>query len=349
MRTALVAGAGGAASKRLIETLLADPGWSVVALSRTARPDGGRLTWLAADLFDRTACARALPPYGGITHVFYTARAKHGETGVESVEDNVTMLRNMLDAIEPVASGLDHVHLVQGTKYYGMHLGPFRTPAREDDLRPDFPNFYYDQQGLLAERSRGRRWAWSASRPTFIYDFAPERARNGAVVIGAYAAICRELGEPFDFFGSEAAFNAFRDFTDASLLAHAMRHIAVTPACRDQAFNVVNGDTKRWRDLWPTLAAQCGVAPGAVRPIRFVDWIADKNPVWSRIVERHGLIPTPLHDVADWAFADFHWSQGYDVVSDQGKLRAAGFAETVDSEKMLLDQLHAYREAKILP
>src|ERR1051325_4969931 len=32
----------------------------------------------------------------------------------------------------------------------------------------------------------------SYPRPTFIYDFAPERARNAVAVIGAYAALCRE-------------------------------------------------------------------------------------------------------------------------------------------------------------
>ena len=184
-KTALVAGAGGAASKRLIEVLLADPEWSVIGLARTPRHNAGRLTWVAADLFDRDACAQALAGHAGVTHVFYTARAKHGETGVESIEDNVAMLRNLLDAIEPAAAGLVHVHLVQGTKYYGMHLGPFRPPAREDDPRPDFSNFYYDQQDLLVERQRGRDWSWSASRPTFIYDFAPERARNAVTVIGA--------------------------------------------------------------------------------------------------------------------------------------------------------------------
>ena len=349
MKTALVAGAGGAASKRLIEVLLADPDWSVVALARTPHASAGRLTWVSADLFDAAACARALAAHYSVTHVFYTARAKHGETGVESVPDNVAMLRNVLDAIEPIAAGLEHVHLVQGTKYYGMHLGPFRTPAREDDVRLDFPNFYYDQQDLLAERQRGRDWAWSASRPTFIYDFAPERARNGIAVVGAYAAICRELGEPFDFFGSEAAFSAVRDFTDASLLARAMAFIATAPACRNEAYNVANGDMRRWRDLWPALAAHCGVVPGAVRPFKFTDWIADKRPVWDAIVRRHGLVPAPLDDVADWAFADFHWSQGYDVVSDPTKLREAGFPETIDSEKMMLGHLQAYREAEILP
>jgi nucleoside-diphosphate-sugar epimerase len=349
MKVALIAGAGGAASKRLIEVLLADSDWSVVALARTPRKSADRLTWVAADLFDREACARALFGVRGITHIFYTARAKHGETGVESVLDNVTMLRNMLDAVEPVASGLEHAHLVQGTKYYGMHLGPFRTPAREDDARPAFPNFYYDQQDLLAERARGKAWAWSASRPTFIYDFAPERARNGVAVIGAYAALCRELGVPFDFPGSAAAFDAQRDLTDASLLARAMKFMAVTPSCRNEAFNVTNGDVVSWRAWWPRVAAFSGLAAGVVRPFSLHEWSRDKQAVWDRIVAKYNLAPTSLDEVADWPFADFHWAQGYDVVSSSEKLRRAGFPETIDSGEMLLAHLQRYRDAKILP
>src|SRR6266478_4191183 len=115
-KIALVAGAGGAASKRLIEVLLADPDWCALALARRARPSRNRLTAISVDLLDRGACARALAGHRDVTHVFYTARAKHGETGAESIEENVAMLRNVLDAVEPVARGLEHVHLVQGTK-----------------------------------------------------------------------------------------------------------------------------------------------------------------------------------------------------------------------------------------
>src|SRR5690242_18893744 len=102
MKVALIAGAGGAASKRLIEVLLADSEWSVVALARTPRKSTHQIAWVAADLFDREACARALFGARGITHIFYTSRAKHGETGVESVPDNLAMLRNVLEAVEPV-------------------------------------------------------------------------------------------------------------------------------------------------------------------------------------------------------------------------------------------------------
>lgn len=349
MKVALIAGAGGAASKRLIEVLRADPEWSVIGLARTPRESTGQLRWIAVDLFDRDGCARALAGQTAVTHVFYTARAKHGESGVESVPDNVAMLRNLIDAIEPVAARLEHIHLVQGTKYYGMHLGPFRTPAREDDPRPGFPNFYYDQQDLLADRARGKAWAWSASRPTFIYDFAPERARNAVTVIGAYAALCHELGVPFDFPGSVDVFDAQRDLTDASLLARAMTFMAVTPACRNEAFNVTNGDVVSWRALWPRIAGFLGVEAGDVRPFSLHQWSRDKQPVWDAIVRKHDLAPTPLDDVADWAFADFHWAQGYDVVSSPEKLLRAGFPETLDSGEMLRGHLQRYRDARILP
>ncbi len=346
--TALVAGAGGAASKRLIEVLLTDPEWSVIALARTPRASRERCAFISVDLLDRAACARVLLNARSVTHVFYTARAKHGESGVESVDENVAMLRNVLDAIEPVAS-LQHVHLVQGTKYYGMHLGPFPTPAREDDARHMPPNFYYDQQDLLAARQRGRSWTWSASRPNFICDFAPERARNIVTVLGAYTAICRELGVPLDFPGSARAFHALRETTDASLLARAIRFIATTPACANQAYNVLNGDLFRWERLWPKIAAQFGVAPGMVRPLKLAAWMNDKEAVWQSIVRRHGLAETRLDEVADWAFADFQWSQDYDLISSTTKLRLAGFADMIDTEAMFLDYLERYREAKILP
>jgi nucleoside-diphosphate-sugar epimerase len=348
-KTVLIAGAGGAASKRLIETLLADPNWSVIALARSPRTSDGGLTAVSADLLDRAACARALASHTGVTHIFYTARAKHGETGVESVEENVAMLRNVLDAVEPVARGLEHVHLVQGTKYYGMHLGPFRTPADENDPRHPPPNFYYDQQDLLVERQHGQRWNWSASRPTFIYDFAPERARNAVSVIGAYAAIVRELGEPLDFPGSPAAFDAQRDMTDASLLARAMAFIATTPGCANQAFNVNNGDLFRWRRLWPKIAEHFGMPTGRVRPMKLSDWIKDKQPAWANVVRRYGLAQSHVDDIADWHFADFHWAHGYDICSSPAKLHATGFCETLDSEETFLRYLLGYRQAKILP
>ena len=35
---------------------------------------------------------------------------------------------------------------LEGGKAYGSDLGPYKTPAREDDPRLMSPNFYYDQE-----------------------------------------------------------------------------------------------------------------------------------------------------------------------------------------------------------
>ena len=49
--------------------------------------------------------------------------------------------------------------LVQGGKVYGVHVGPFPTPAREYVPRVGVENFNYDQEELLRERSREARWS----------------------------------------------------------------------------------------------------------------------------------------------------------------------------------------------
>jgi nucleoside-diphosphate-sugar epimerase len=348
-KTALIAGATGATSMRLLETLAARPDWAVIGLSRNPPQGNGRISYVSADLGNAESCARALRGCTGVTHVFYTARAKHGETAVESVEENTAFLRNVIDAIEPVASGLQHINLVQGGKYYGQHLGPFPTPAREEDSRHMPPNFYFDQQDLLAERAAGNAWSWSAARPDFVCDFAPGRGRNIVSILGCYAAISAELGLPLDFPGVRGCFDTLKQATDATQLARAMVHVATTPACANQAFNVTNGDVFRWKHVWPRIAAHFGMKVGEVRTLKLSEWMADKEPVWQRIVKKHGLKPQPLANVALWAYADSQLAQDYDVITSTTKLRRSGFHEIVDTEEMFVAHLARYREAKILP
>ena len=122
---------------------------------------------------DAGAVQQAISPYSNLTHLFFTARASHEETGVEPVDENVAMLRNLLDAAQVTSPALKHLHILEGTKWYGMHIGNFKTPAREDDPRHLPPNFYYDQQDFLVERQRGKSWTWSASRPFFLSTLRP--------------------------------------------------------------------------------------------------------------------------------------------------------------------------------
>jgi nucleoside-diphosphate-sugar epimerase len=349
-KVAFVAGATGAAATRLVEELLRQK-WRVIAVSRGAPKTeaDGTPTYLSTDLLDAGGLRLAISPYQDITHLFFTARATHEETGVEPVAENVAMLRNALEAAEATSPVLEHVHLVEGTKWYGMHIGNFKTPARENDPRHLPPNFYYDQQDLITERQNGKQWTWSASRPYFLIDFAPDRPRNVVSVIGAYAAICRELGVPLNFPGTETCWNCLSEATDARQLARAMVFLSTCAKTRNEAFNVTNGDLFRWKHLWPRIARLFDMPCGEVQTLSLNQWMADKDPIWERIVRQHKLKPRRLDEVALWAFGDFVFRQSCDVISSMTKIRIAGFHDTVDSEELYLAILRQYREARILP
>ena len=349
---AVIAGATGAASKRLVEALVADPQWRAVGLSRNPpRSENPRLSYMAADLTDFQSTRAALAKVPEATHVFYTARAKFTDAsmGVEDVEGNARMVRNLVDGAEAACRNLEHVHLVEGTKWYGMHLGAFPTPAREDDPRHMPPNFYYAQEDLLVERQKGRRWSWSSSRPGFLYDFAPERPRNLIAIIGAWAAMCQEAGMALEFPGKPKCYDAMFEATDAGQLARGIKWMATSEKAQNQAYNVVDGTTFRWNRLWPRIAKFYGLQTGIVRNVQLNSWMADKQPMWDSIVKRRGLKPSRIEDIAVWGFGDFCWGLEHDVVSSVAKIRSHGFHDTVDTEEQILAHLARYREAKVLP
>jgi len=365
--TALIAGATGAASTRLVETLLADENWSVVGISRHP-PEispNKRLRYIRADLLDAQDTRIQLANETSTTHLVYTSRAPFKEGGVEDVESNVAMLANALDAIETTATNLQHVHLVEGAKWYGIHLGPGPTPAREDAPRHMPPNFYYDQQDFLAARQKQqprvtqpdnldqtnslKPWTWSASRPNLIYDFAPQRPRNIVSVIGAWAAISKELGLPLDFPGKQGCYDAICDLTDARQLARSIKWMMTSPEAHNQAFNVTDGDVFRWRQMWKRVADHFGLETGVARNWTLGTWMADKQPIWEAISKKHNLVEPRLDQIAPWSFADFVFHQNYDVMSIMTKIRLAGFHDTVASEDNLIAHLKSYQDAGILP
>ena len=348
-RVALVVGPTGATGKAIIAALARQGGWTVYGASRTAPAAAVGFVHLPTDLMQPGSLAGALSGREAVTHGFFCARAPFAEGGVEDVPLNVAMLDAMLDGLEATSPQLQHVHLIEGTKWYGMHLGPFRTPAREDDPRHLPPNFYYDQQDRLTERAQANGYGWSASRPGFMCGFAPERPRNLVPTLAAYAAICRELQVPLDFPGTDRGYRVLNEVTDVDCLGDAVVFAVTEPALRDQAFNVTNGDCFRWQAMWPKLAGWCGLPCGVPRDIRLDHWMRDKGPVWDRVVARHGLEPRPIGQVAAWDFADFALRQEWDVFSDLGRLRRAGFNACVDTEAMFVSQMNHYRAARLLP
>jgi nucleoside-diphosphate-sugar epimerase len=196
---------------------------------------------------------RAIAPLKDVTHIVFGAYLER-DNPLERSEVNVALLRNLLDATERIAPGLRHVTLYQGGKAYGADLGPFKTPAREDDPRLMSPNFHYDQEDFLRDRQSGKNWSFTILRPKAVSGFAIGNPTNLIMVIGVYAAISKELGLPLRFPGPEGAYRALYQITLADILAKATVWGGESSAAQNQIYNITNGDYFRWQFMWPKIA-----------------------------------------------------------------------------------------------
>lgn len=345
--TAIIAGASGLVGRAIVEELQRRGGWNLIGLGRRAQVMPG-VRWITVDLADAADCRHALGKVSDVTHVLYAGRYDHPEGVQESVEINTAMLVNLIDALEP-AGTLRHVHAVHGSKYYGHQLGPVAVPMREDQPRANNRNFYFNQEDFLIGRARNATWRYSTSRPHSFCDPAIDQPRSIGLVIAVYAAIQRELGLPLDFPGTAQGFNALTQFTELALLARCVAWMATESRCANQSFNVVNGDTPRWSELWPDFAAAFGMRTGTPQNIRLEDWIKDKAPVWNAVVKKHGLRATDVHQLALWPYGDYQFRPQWDVTSSMAKARALGFNDAVDTYRMFRKQFDHYRTQGIIP
>jgi nucleoside-diphosphate-sugar epimerase len=345
---ALVAGARGVIGGNLVQHLQELDGWRVIGLSRRGGESTGTVRHVSVDLLDIRDARRKLADVTQVTHVFYAAYQDRPNFA-ELVEPNQRMLVNTLQAIEPVAANLRHVQLMQGYKVYGAHLGPFKTPAREDDPPHMPPEFNVEQQAFLEAANRGKTWTWSALRPSVVCGVALGIPMNLAMVIAVYATISKHLDVPLRFPGKTGAYHSLIEMTDAGLLARAMVWAATDPRAANQAYNISNGDLFRWEEMWPKLAAYFGLPAAPGLPMSLATVMADKQPVWDEIVTKHDLAPTPYRDVSSWAFGDAVFSWDYDLIADGSKARRHGFHEYVDTAEMFTRIFDELRARKIIP
>jgi nucleoside-diphosphate-sugar epimerase len=348
LKVALVVGAQGIIGRNLVDYLATLTDWEVIGLSRRGGDASGRVRHLAVDLLDPADCRAKLSGLSHITHLFYAAYQDR-PTWAELVPPNMGMLVHVVEAVEPVATSLQHISLMQGYKVYGAHLGPFKTPARETDADHMPPEFNVDQQRFLQQRQVGKAWSWSALRPSVVGGFALGNPMNLAVAIAVYAAMSKELGLPLRFPGKPGAYDKLLEMTDAGLLARATVWAATEPRCANQAFNITNGDLFRWNELWPLLARffELEIAPPLPLPLSVV--MADKEPLWQAMVAKYKLAPHTYQEVSCWGFADFVFSWDYDLFADGSKARGFGFHEFIDTEAMFRGIFEDLRRRKVIP
>ncbi len=346
---ALIAGVSGIAGRGIARHLLS-LGWTVTGLSRQAPlPSIDGLRHLPVDLRDAEAVTRALAEAGrGVSHLFYCGRAPDPDPQVEA-DRNLGMLANVVTALQAAGAPLGHVHLVHGGKWYGSHLGPYRTPAEEDDPRPSVANFYYDQQDWIAERAARSGFTWTATRPHVLTGFSLGYPHNIASVLAVHGTLCRLASRPMTFPGHPGCFESVSQLTDVRLLVQAVHWCATTPAAANDAFNVINSDYFRWRDVWPDIAAVFDLEAGPVETASLVHRFATADGTWRRLAAQKGLLEPDIARVASGAYGDTTLSVWWDDMCSNAKIRRLGFDPVFTSRESLLNALVRYRENRVVP
>src|SRR5262249_22928169 len=155
----------------LLKLLESIENWNLIAVSRRAPLFATRARHIACDMSNIDDCRSKLVGLESVTHIFYCGHVP-GIEWVNKASKDAELLQHALAVLEPTLRRLKHVCLLQGSKYYGRHLGPFKTPAKESDPRHMPPNFYYTQQDFLVNLSQGKSWSWSCPRPHIVCGYA---------------------------------------------------------------------------------------------------------------------------------------------------------------------------------
>ncbi|HEY3852391.1 MAG TPA: NAD-dependent epimerase/dehydratase family protein [Steroidobacteraceae bacterium] len=355
----LIAGASGFVGSAAVNRFIGD-GCKVMGLSRRppVNPVQGA-TYRSVNLLDRDDSRRALSDLGETTHLIYAAVNETPGDLVASWTDphhaarNASMLENLLDALLPVACNLQRILLVHGTKAYGVHLTDRpHVPLLERSARPSHDDFYFRQEDLLRSRRNGADWSWTILRAPMIAGGGYGSNLNALLAIGVFAALLKEERKHLCFPGAGDA-GGVMEMVDVELLAQGLAWAAASPNAADQVFNIANGDTYIWPDLWPVIAADFGMPVGAPEPCSVASAIMSRAAQWSDIVREHGLAaPTDprLFLGESAALADFalnHCARA--VLTSTIKIRRAGFAGCIDTAESVVKWLDRWRGQRLLP
>ncbi|MFN3231886.1 MAG: SDR family oxidoreductase [Alphaproteobacteria bacterium] len=355
----LVAGATGLIGRAAIEHFAVLDEWDVVGVSRRIPEDlDGDAELISVDLTDREACKSVFSQMHDVTHLAYAALYEKpglvpGWRDRDQMDTNLTMIRNLFEPLEHAVTDLQHVSLLQGTKAYGAHIHPVEVPARERWPRDEHENFYWLQEDFLRDRQPGKNWTWTIIRPQIVFGHAVGSPMNPIAALGVYAAICRELGEPFSYPGGPPA---VMEAVDARIIARMLEWAAQTPICGNEIFNVTNGDVFVWPYVWPAIADALGVDAGTPRS-QFLDQEMPKfEATWQSIVEKYGLKPYGLRELVgdSFIYLDATMSTGRDRAAPPAivstiKARQFGFHDCIDTEDMFAYWFNRLRAMNVLP
>ena len=288
-----------------------------------------------------------------LQNLFYRAFIRQSGL-LDSEQRNLMMLTNIVEVLAEPPHQLEHVALLTGGRFYGLHIGPslypgYRLPLSEHMPCHPAPSAYAEMEGYLQERALNT-FSWSVVRPTFIVGRSPKPRQNIGYAVAIYAWLLKEMGEPLIFPGGLDSYQVKGQFSDSRLLASMLEWSADDPVAANNVFNLVNGDVVSWEEIWPKLGDYFGMqiaipADGADLNVL----LARRHEVWARLRQKHQLPTLPLEAVFSAQFLAAAMVINWDIVFSMDKARRFGFRESIRTEQMFTDLFESLAADKIIP
>jgi len=117
---AMVVGGRGMTGSNIIKALEAAGGWDIIGLGRGKPAFETKAEFISVDLLNPADAEAKLSGLTDITHMFYSGLT--GSIAAENTVDNLALLVNSIGLVEKNSPKLERVVLMQGGKYYGVHL-----------------------------------------------------------------------------------------------------------------------------------------------------------------------------------------------------------------------------------
>jgi nucleoside-diphosphate-sugar epimerase len=301
-----------------------------------------------------------------VTHAYFASYV-HKNRLDELQAANKGLFENFLEALTQSAPKLENVLLYTGGKYYGAAVQAVPMPCRESAPRPMSAedNFYYPQEDFLAAKQKSSNWTYNVVRPVGIIGFSPKpNGMNMAASLAVYLLLCKELGVEPRLATNQIFYNHLEDLSYAPIIADLSVYVSTHPNCKNEAFNVDNGDVVCWRYFWPRLAAHFGIhidsdqefskpmpEIGATQQeFSFEEWFADKREVWDGLCEKMGVQSAKgMFDYVGGDLLDWSFRRTWVTPMSINKARRYGWTGWVDSYECMIKTWEKYAEKGLLP
>lgn len=122
-----------------------------------------------------------------------------------------------------------------------------------------------------------------------------------------------------------------------------------------EAFNVCNGWSFRWKEIWGAVAEKLGVPVAEDEEkmfsaeFHYTAAMGDKGKLWAEIVEEEGLVPTEMDELANWGFLDTLFRLPEKMVASRAKSDRFGFTVKYKMLDSILYWVDVMRNDKLIP